>query len=396
MTEAKSVLASVTAIPVKVIKTLLSSYQIPDPLPWTQLAAPLAASEDTLARLDERLAKSPIRDGWIARTHFSDAAACLWLEGELVHLEDLVLHDAGMDVRAPTHELIRAHAVLRARRRIATAKPDWALSRTGLASLRGRDGKGDGDEGIEEDIDAPDDANEGIEEAEPSGSLHDTDPRLAAAFAAVDAANANAARTLAGKTRAGLERDPLVYDLDWDEDARLDEWRAVVEQTRTLPPTLAAAIAAEAWSAIAPLQHTPWLGRLLAASMLCARAKTRWHLPCLQEGLKAIPLERRRPRNPASRLAVQLEAMTAVAAAGLKNHDRWLTARTLPVRKLDGRRSTSRLPALVDYVFTRPLVSAGMIARELGITARAAQDLVGELGLREATGRGRYRAWGIP
>jgi hypothetical protein len=137
MTEAKSVLASVTAIPVKVIKTLLSSYQIPDPLPWTQLAAPLAASEDTLARLDERLAKSPIRDGWIARTHFSDAAACLWLEGELVHLEDLVLHDAGMDVRAPTHELIRAHAVLRARRRIATAKPDWALSRTGLASLRG-------------------------------------------------------------------------------------------------------------------------------------------------------------------------------------------------------------------------------------------------------------------
>ncbi|MBN9270739.1 MAG: hypothetical protein J0J15_10935, partial [Mesorhizobium sp.] len=24
-----------------------------------------------------------------------------------------------------------------------------------------------------------------------------------------------------------------------------------------------------------------------------------------------------------------------------------------------------------------------------------AQDLVGELGLREVTGRGRYRAWGI-
>jgi hypothetical protein len=36
-----------------------------------------------------------------------------------------------------------------------------------------------------------------------------------------------------------------------------------------------------------------------------------------------------------------------------------------------------------------------MIARELGVTPRAAQDLVRELGLREATGRGRYRAWGI-
>lgn len=65
------------------------------------------------------------------------------------------------------------------------------------------------------------------------------------------------------------------------------------------------------------------------------------------------------------------------------------------MRKLDGRRSTSRLPALVDYVLTRPVVSAGMIAEELRTTPRAAQDLVAELGLREATGRGRYRAWGV-
>lgn len=67
-------------------------------------------------------------------------------------------------------------------------------------------------------------------------------------------------------------------------------------------------------------------------------------------------------------------------------------ARTLLARKLDGRRSTSRVPALLEYVLTRPVVSAGMIAEELGITSRAAEDLVGKLGLR---GRGRYRAWGI-
>jgi hypothetical protein len=53
------------------------------------------------------------------------------------------------------------------------------------------------------------------------------------------------------------------------------------------------------------------------------------------------------------------------------------------------------LPALLDYVLTRPIVSAGMIANRLGIMPRAAQDLVAELGLREATGRGRYRAWGV-
>ena len=40
-------------------------------------------------------------------------------------------------------------------------------------------------------------------------------------------------------------------------------------------------------------------------------------------------------------------------------------------------------------------LSAGLIARELKVTPRAAQDLVAELSLREMTGRGRYRAWGI-
>jgi predicted transcriptional regulator len=49
----------------------------------------------------------------------------------------------------------------------------------------------------------------------------------------------------------------------------------------------------------------------------------------------------------------------------------------------------------VELVLSRPIVSARMIAQELQITPRAAQDLVAELGLREATGRGRYRAWGI-
>jgi hypothetical protein len=76
--------------------------------------------------------------------------------------------------------------------------------------------------------------------------VHD---QIADVFAAVDAAIAQADRTLAceaatTQARRAPERDPLVYDLDWDEDARLEDWRAAVEETRTLPPTLAAAIAA--------------------------------------------------------------------------------------------------------------------------------------------------------
>jgi hypothetical protein len=213
--------------------------------------------------------------------------------------------------------------------------------------------------------------------------------------AAVDAAMTQAERTLADERRRRPERDPLVYDPDWDEDVRIEDWQRVVDQTRTLPPALAAAIATEAWDRIEPLQHKPWLGRLLAAALLRGRGKTRTHLACLHAGLKTIPRKRRRPVDPAARLMIQMEAITAAATAGLKEHDHWLTARTLLTRKLIGRRSTSRLPALLDYVLTRPIASAGMIAAELKITPRAAQDLVAELGLREATGRGRYRAWGI-
>ena len=54
----------------------------------------------------------------------------------MVHVDDLVLHDAAADIRSPTHALTRAHAALRTRRRIAAAIPGWAAS-AGLDQLRG-------------------------------------------------------------------------------------------------------------------------------------------------------------------------------------------------------------------------------------------------------------------
>ena len=91
---------------------------MPGEIPWTQVAGPLAVAEDALARLDERLRSSQIHDGFLARQNFTDACALLWFDSEQVHHEDLVLHDAGMDIRAPTHELLRV------RRRIFSASPD--------------------------------------------------------------------------------------------------------------------------------------------------------------------------------------------------------------------------------------------------------------------------------
>src|SRR5689334_16602260 len=74
--------------------------------------------------------------GLLERHHIADACASLWLDGELVHLEDLVLNDAGADVRAPPPELTIARDVLRSRRRIASQPPAWALSPDGLRTLR--------------------------------------------------------------------------------------------------------------------------------------------------------------------------------------------------------------------------------------------------------------------
>ncbi len=190
-------------------------------------------------------AKSMVR-----RTHFLDACASLWLEGELVHLEDLVLHDAEKDIRSPTYELTRAHAVLRARRRIASAELGWALSASGLGGLRGRAGEGE-DAGPAKPLAITGDANDA--DLAPDVIEDRYDPLLAEALAAVDTAMARADRAVAGAQARQRERDPLAYDPDWDEDARLEEWRQALGETRSLPATLAAAIALEAWRAIEPL-----------------------------------------------------------------------------------------------------------------------------------------------
>jgi hypothetical protein len=64
-------------------------------------------------------------------------------------------------------------------------------------------------------------------------------------------------------------------------------------------------------------------------------------------------------------------------------------------RRLVGKRSNSRLPDLVELVLANPVVSTSMIVKELGTTPQGAMVLANQLELREMTGRGRFRAWGI-
>jgi len=352
-------------------------------IPWREIAGPLSWADDLLGRLDERLAKSPIREGWIARSHYSEACDGMWLAGELVHLEDLVLHNERMDLRSPTHELTRAHALFRARQRIAGEAPDWALSPGGLALLRGkgeaREKRRATEELVEGEVDRwPDEAGQ---------------DDLSAEFAALDAAMSRTSRLLAGE--ALPEKSELVYEPGWDEERRLEEWRAVVRRAADLPPVLATAIALDAWERLDPLQHLAWLGPVLCCALLRQQGRAKAHLPCISAGMKTIAREKRRSRDPAVRLVARVDAIAAAAEKGLADHDRWALARAVFQRKLEGRRSTSKLADLIELTMARPLVTAGMIGKALSITPRAAQNLVADLGLREATGRERYRAWGL-
>lgn len=366
-------------------------------LPIQMLLRPLSDAGAAMARLDERVARSPVREGWIARLHFADACASLWIDGELVNLEDLVLHDAAHDVRTPTHELTIAADVLGTRRRIVAHSVGWALSTAGLNSLC-RAGTTEEPGSAEGQRDVP--SAGAVQAATTDGDSGDDgriDP-LAGDLAAIDALLARSEMAIAAAKAPGRnkERDPLVYEPDWDEGTRLTEWRVLLSEIEGLPPVLQAVIALDAWNALAVLQHAPWLGRLLAAAILRQSGLTSaGHLCTFNLGLKAVPVERRRHRDRNSRLSAILHGVSAAAEQGLKEHDRLTLARTVMERRLIGRRVSSKLPGLIDLVLARPLVSAEMVVKALEVTPQSALRIVRELGLREMTGRGRFRAWGV-
>ena len=99
-----------------------------------------------------------------------------------------------------------------------------------------------------------------------------------------------------------------------------------------------------------------------------------------------------------SRIAGLLGAFGEAAAFGQGDLDRLSLARSVMLRRCEGRRGNSKLAELVDLFVASPLVTVQWAAARLKVTPQAVEAMLKELGgslPRELTGRKRYRAWGI-
>lgn len=223
-------------------------------------------------------------------------------------MEDLILHDTARDIRSPSHALTIARDALQTRRRIAAQSSDWALSPTGLRSLRqARPVAPFGDGGIIADKAStalPDPAFDRYGR-DGEGRQNRLDCGLDLPGIDLDAIEAVLARSADVLARvkqprqlAKPETDPLIRDHDWDEE----EWLTVLPSVWDLPPGLWAILALDAWNELAVLQRAPSLDSLLAASLLRREGLiSHAHLLAFKAGLKTICVERRRHRSFSSK-----------------------------------------------------------------------------------------------
>ena len=131
----------------------------------------------------------------------------------------------------------------------------------------------------------------------------------------------------------------------------------MLAEAENLPPVLRAIVVLDAWNVLQVLQHAPWLGRLLAGSVLRqAGVTSAAHLAAVNLGLRSIPVDQRRHPRRETRLLAIAKSLIVAAEVGLKEHDRLILARQIMERKLIGRRTSSRLPELIEMVVSRPLI----------------------------------------
>ncbi|MCB8823209.1 RHE_PE00001 family protein [Microvirga rosea] len=360
--------------------------ELPD-LPWGSIAGPMERLLLDICHFDAKLAASGLADGWQSRCDMNDAVRALLLDGQLVDIGDLVLHDAAMDVRSPTHEITRAAAALRARRTALVRPAPWPLSIDGISALRGIAIGGGEMAKLSRSAPRPDEASE----------LYDDDDPLAAHLADIDKLLARTDKVLAGETPIPKSRSSLIYDPEEDQAEKEDLWLDALKRMGSWPALATAAIGWDLWTSLGLYERQPWLGLIMAASILRARGVTSRLLP-LASGYKASKYRPTGRETPAQKV----EGFGAIVSEALrqsqKDLERLILAREAMGRATRDRRSNSKLPDFVNIFLSRPLVTVALGAKLLNVTPKAIDDMMRQLGgalPRELTGRRRYRAWGI-
>jgi hypothetical protein len=384
------------------------------------LVSDCAAASETaaiaLARFDERLlrAKPMLAEGARQRSHAFEAQALIGLTGGLCPLEDLILHDAGMDVRSPTREIARAAAMLDERRRLARREPADILSHGTLRQRLGIEGPADPDRMdrvmttavAPNYVAAPWDRNGREDDAEDQADEDDLDQVDEAnladpVFAEIDALLVRTRKKLDAWNDLSSDegrKSLTLRDPGYDAAGRFARWLAILEEGRVLPATLAAALALDAWLWLEPSEHSGELGFALAATGLRERGLAAAHLPTVGLGLRRGRFRWSQHQALGVRIVGLLGAFSEAAAFGQADLDRLSLARELMLRKCEGRRGNSKLPELVELFVASPLVTVQLAAARLQVSPQAVEVMLKELGgslPRELTGRKRYRAWGI-
>jgi hypothetical protein len=304
--------------------------------PAEAVLEPFGRAQLAVGRLDERARLSPYRAAWMQRILFHEACACQGFEGDLVHLEDLVLLDGDAFSGAPSMALSSALEILKT----------WRTAEKGDAA----------------------------------SALKAPRPGL------------SGARPLAPSAAEAADEDAPIGDA-----SRLALWRRAEAASRRQPPLIAAAIMWDAWLTLLPETRSAWRAALLAALALKARGLTPNLLLPLDLGGRASKYRRHPGQSLTARVAGFLAWAEAAAIEGDKEFDSLAMAEKLLRGSLKGRRANSHMPALVDLLLERPFVSVALASKALRVSRQAAHAMLKGIGapVHRLTDRPRCNAWSL-
>lgn len=346
---------------------------------WRGLLLPLARAQDALARLEAAaaLASEAVREGLVARVTLREAAGWLAHNGAWVSATDLALREAG---------LVGAWGLARHAGRLAREMPVTAAAAGvahGVASGHG---------------------------ALPTGVLDDHLVGHALVLARhwrglaepgampVGSGEGDPERARLRHALAALGRGRPIGDHEWHG------WLELIDEDEGLPVLLHAARLARAWQE----ERAAGEGRegllspaalLLAVILWRGRRRDGLPLPLWSAPPAMLHALALRSAGAAAWTAGLLAAATEAARGAHSELRRLQELERRGLALAEAATARSRLPAALDAALRLPVLTPGTLAARTGVSARAGLALVGRLEaagvLREATGRGAWRAYAL-